>query len=66
MRTFARSIRIFVTELVPKAVLKRPAILYATTFVVMPPLDLRFPGIAVTAMGVTSGLLIANWLVPKV
>ena len=40
MRTFARSIRIFITELVLEAVLKRYAIRYATTFAAMLPLDL--------------------------
>jgi uncharacterized membrane protein len=40
----ARNIRIVITELVLEAVLKRYAILYVTTFIVMLPLDLLFLG----------------------
>jgi hypothetical protein len=44
LRSLARSIRTFITELVLEAISKRYAILYVATFVVMLPLDLLFLG----------------------
>ena len=49
LRSWAPSIRIFITELVLEVISNRYAVLWVTTSIVMPPLDLLFLGFVARA-----------------